>query len=361
MKILRIYIKVPPCAGGMEQHIKNLTLKQLNQGHYVMLAFNEGDKITASDMKIAGFIKLQKIKPQFLSFFLFHFFLVIELFLNRRKVDLIHIHGDWSSLLFVKPIKYLTRACKVVYSNHGHINVNNMSFRLLIFLLKQTDMIHCTGIETADILERHTSKKVFFQPSGIRDNFQYQDINKRLQKRRNNIILTVANLVPVKNILFIFHLASKLQDMSFYIVGAGALRMFFEEEINRRDLRNVFLMGAKDDYELAKLYERADLFLLTSYKEGFPTVVMEAMYFGLPIVSSNAGQISNLLKNDVNGFIIDDFIEENYINAINNIYFNNMLYDSIAQNNINLAGEFTWEKCANNISRNMMEILEDKK
>jgi glycosyltransferase involved in cell wall biosynthesis len=68
------------------------------------------------------------------------------------------------------------------------------------------------------------------------------------------------------------------------------------EELNRRIERlrltnRVSLLGEVDDTALARCYERADVFVLASYLEGYGMALAEAVARGLPIVSTTGGAI----------------------------------------------------------------------
>lgn len=358
MRILRIYIKLPPSIGGMEQHIKNLSEEQIRQGHYVVVAFNEGNHISESDIQVLPSFKLARLRPQFFGFFLFYFSLLFSLLFKRTKVDILHIHGDWSSLIFSFFIKKIVRAKRVVYSNHGYVKQNRFTFSILKREIRNVDLIHCTGIETAQIFAKHTDTPVLFQPSGIRRSFLNSELGPPFHLfNRDRTILTVANLVAVKNLFFIIELASKLIEFQFLIVGTGELEEDLLSIIGERQLANISLLGSKNDQELSSLYKSSNLFLLTSYTEGFPTVLMEAMFFGLPIVSSNAGKIDRLVRSGVNGYIIDEFNIESYIEKILLLTNDKDLYGEISSNNFRLSRQFTWERCAFNLSHAMTELL----
>ena len=122
MKILRIYTRLPPLIGGMENHIAQLTKEQIKLGHDVVIYFNKGDKVSSHDVQVTKY-SLYKLKPQFLGFFLFHFLVLIRLLSSQNKFELIHIHGDWSSLVFSKLIKDIAspqRCYFLVFSRHMH-------------------------------------------------------------------------------------------------------------------------------------------------------------------------------------------------------------------------------------------------
>jgi glycosyltransferase involved in cell wall biosynthesis len=76
------------------------------------------------------------------------------------------------------------------------------------------------------------------------------------------------------------------------IVGEGDLRLKLENEITKLNLeKSVFLVGKKDQKYITRLMNISELFYLTSITEGSPKVIFEAMACGLPIVSTDVGDI----------------------------------------------------------------------
>lgn len=59
--------------------------------------------------------------------------------------------------------------------------------------------------------------------------------------------------------------------------------------------------------DLESFYRDSDIFLLSSKGESFPIVILEALRYGLPIISTNVGDVSKQIKSHYNGFLIEDF------------------------------------------------------
>ncbi|GAB7127352.1 hypothetical protein JCM19000A_18590 [Silvimonas sp. JCM 19000] len=86
------------------------------------------------------------------------------------------------------------------------------------------------------------------------------------------------------------------------VVGDGPLRGWVESEAQRRGLQQLIeFTGARDD--VGAFMQRADFLLLTSWFEGCPLVVLEAMKAGLPVVSTNAGGVVELFGDAPEDFV----------------------------------------------------------
>lgn len=102
-------------------------------------------------------------------------------------------------------------------------------------------------------------------------------------------LLSVGRLVPEKDydtMLEALSILKERDNFKLLIVGDGQLRLALEDKIAQLGLeQNVFLTGKS--YSISEYYGSADLFLMSSSSEGFGNVLVEALSFGLPIVSTN--------------------------------------------------------------------------
>ena len=57
--------------------------------------------------------------------------------------------------------------------------------------------------------------------------------------------------------------------------------------------------------ELTKYYQESNILLLTSFYEGFGRVILEAMNFGIPCITTNSEGPKDLIKNKINGYIVN--------------------------------------------------------
>ena len=111
-------------------------------------------------------------------------------------------------------------------------------------------------------------------------------------------LLCVASLTPRKGHLDLLEALAELMDLDWRLTCVGSLdrdpqtAQAVEAAIARLGLdARVTLVGEQDEAGLAPLYDRADLFVLASYHEGYGMVLAEALARGLPIVATKAGAI----------------------------------------------------------------------
>lgn len=130
----------------------------------------------------------------------------------------------------------------------------------------------------------------------------------------------------IKNIDRIITIYSKLphdirEVHHLYIAGYGTQEAALKELVQRLGLSDyVHFLGNVPNREIVKVDSTKRIFLMASSQEGLPTAIAEALSVGVPVISTNPGDIGLVLKNNVNGFIFPlDFKDEEYIAAILNI------------------------------------------
>lgn len=124
-----------------------------------------------------------------------------------------------------------------------------------------------------------------------------------------NRLLTIARLHPRRHIpdlmLMLAHVRARVPSADLQIVGGGSKH---QQEVvigaaRRHGVADaVALLGEQDD--VAPLYAGARLFVVPSVPAGVPTVLLEAMAAGRPVVTVNAGHINHVIMNGVEGFVV---------------------------------------------------------
>ena len=91
----------------------------------------------------------------------------------------------------------------------------------------------------------------------------------------------------------------------------------------------------------------SDIFLLPTQYEIFGMVLLEAMFFGTPVITTENGGSATLIRNGENGIICDSLSSNDWAKAILSITENKNLQNTISQNAENtIKNHFTWDRLA---------------
>jgi len=148
------------------------------------------------------------------------------------------------------------------------------------------------------------------------------------------ILLSVCRLTPEKNIPMILNVLKKLLEFfpttGLVIVGAGSEEGKIKNLIKTLGLeKNVALVGWQED--LASYYRSANMFIQTSFFEGYGLALVEAGLSGLPIVTTAVG-IANDLENGQDAYICPIGDVEYMFKAIYDLIENNPKRETLRLN-----------------------------
>lgn len=139
-------------------------------------------------------------------------------------------------------------------------------------------------------------------------------------------ILWVGRLERQKNPELIIDIAKELKNSGINfvieILGSGSLETLMLEMIVKNDLYHVIeLGGVLTPQEVSTKYKQADVLLATSRYEGSPTMLIEAMACGLPVVCTMESDPDEIVLNGVTGFKFElsnlKPVPENFQNVLN--------------------------------------------
>ena len=122
-------------------------------------------------------------------------------------------------------------------------------------------------------------------------------------------LLCVGRLVPAKGQRILVEACRLLREsgrrFSLTLVGDGPDRPALEEAVRRHGLgAQVRFTGALNEAQVLALYREADAFVLPSFAEGIPVVLMEAMAMGVPCVTTRITGIPELIEAGQDGLLV---------------------------------------------------------
>jgi N-acetyl-alpha-D-glucosaminyl L-malate synthase BshA len=135
----------------------------------------------------------------------------------------------------------------------------------------------------------------------------------------DKILLHASNFRKVKRVVELVEIMRTVVDhypkARLIIAGDGPTRIEVERRIEDLKLcNNVHLLGVKSNMQ--EIMCSADMFVLNSTLEGMPLTLLEAMSCGLPVITTPAGGIPELVREDKDGFVTKGFEQEEFAQAI---------------------------------------------
>ena len=163
------------------------------------------------------------------------------------------------------------------------------------------------------LLERNVADgekiEVIYNGIEVSENTDKRNIFKELGLKENEkIIGTVGRLHKQKGIEYFLESAKIILpsvgfSLKFIIVGDGPERKKLESKARRLGIKNeVLFTGIRED--AINLISIMDIFVLPSLWEGTPNVVLEAMLWGKPVISTEVGGVPELIENQVDGILV---------------------------------------------------------
>lgn len=247
--------------------------------------------------------------------------------IKQERPDIVHTHtakagalGRAAAVLAGVPIR--------IHTFHGHVfeNYFNRFYiapllfieRVLALFTKYIVVIsHAQKKEIGEHYKITSPENIKVIPLGL-ELEKFFLINARKGKIRRELKLTediimvgiVGRLVPVKNHKMFLDAANLLSDLSenkfkikYLIIGDGEERPSLEEYAAKLGLGNdaVFCSWRED---MADIYSDLDIVGLTSFNEGTPVALIEALAAGKPVVATNVGGVADVVEDGVNGYLV---------------------------------------------------------
>lgn len=157
------------------------------------------------------------------------------------------------------------------------------------------------------------------------------------------VVLTVAEHIKRKNYPKALQTIAQVPNVKYLICGCGKLEEEHKklaQQLNIAD-RTIFLGYRKD---IDKIMKASDVFLFTSFQEGLPLSVEEAMVFGLPVVCSTIRGNVDLIDNNKGGFVVDLNSQNGFADAIKTLQQNQQLKTQMGEYNQNKIKDYSIDK-----------------
>ena len=336
MRIARIIEYFPPHIGGMEGHGLTLSFEQHKLGHDVEVFIGYGSN-SKSDFSAKGgstsggkdapksdfrtfkapfqFLPLySKLRRMWFNFWAYNKVRKIH---KKNPFDIVHLHGDFIESYFGGKLSKKL-GISAVLTIHAGLNKKFLKPKNVEYF-RNIKKIICVSEEIAIDLKKIgvPKEKIEVISSGIYlTEFSNVDENK-ISELKNNyrrpILISVGVLRISKGHKYLVDAYRKLKKkyssfLSLIIIGDGSEKNNLE--YGAKDINQVYFLGRQNHGRIIEYLKAADIFVLSSIdlpqdREGTPTSILEAMAAELPVVATKVGGTPYLIRDGVNGFLVN--------------------------------------------------------
>lgn len=234
--------------------------------------------------------------------------------LDEWKPEIVHIHGIWDLTRHQDVVICRRRGIPYIIAPRGSLDAWSLKQkkwkkRLALWLYQRRDLnnaiaIHTTcDVETAYVREQGCRHNVLQSPNGVNLPLALPPARKAadgfraLFLSRMNCKKGVIDLVEAWGVVRPKNWVCEL----VYTIGKEADKEYerqVRDRVEKLGLKDVFLFtGEMSDLAKWEAYRRADAFVLPTYTENFGIVVAEALYAGLPVLTTKGAPWKDLVDN----------------------------------------------------------------
>ena len=274
-------------------------------------------------------------------------FAYLQKFFYAKKYDIILTNSRlYSRLLFLFFFLKLFSKTKLINIHHhfnflgesGNKKTIHKTLELFFLRLSYVSIIPSPYIKQL-FIQLLPKSKFFFVELGLKKTLTYSQSSIKT----NNNLLYVGTIERRKGLIYLIRslYLLKQKNLSFHcnIVGNIVEEDYFSElkiNITKFHLENnISFCGRVNDTQLSEYYNSAFCFVFPSLLEGYGMVILEAMAYGLPVVTFNNSAMPFTVKNGENGLLVEDKNEEEFANAISKIITNIPFRENLSKGALN--------------------------
>lgn len=145
--------------------------------------------------------------------------------------------------------------------------------------------------------------------------------------------------------------------LALRVVGGGECLKQSIDYVKKNNIKNVVFTGPLFGDDLKKEFLNADVYILPTFSEGLPTTVLEAMAFGLPVISRPVGGLNDFFENDKMGYLVNSHNPADFAHQISRLISDTKKANEISNYNSKYAREmFLASSVAKKLENELFDI-----
>ncbi|MEC1771902.1 glycosyltransferase family 4 protein [Schinkia azotoformans] len=268
--------------------------------------------------------------------------------MESENFDAVHCHSPMGGVL-ARLAARSVGISPVIYTAHGfHFYKGAPIINWLVFypveryLSKYTDVLITINNEDYNEAQKFKAKKVIYVPGIGVDTNKITKVSIDIDRKREElgitsdtvVLLSIGEMIKRKNHETVLKAIANLKDQNlvYLICGKGELESYLKGLVKTLGIEEkVRFLGYRND--IPEICNASDLFLFPSYQEGLPVSVMEAMSAGLPVICSSIRGNTDLIENEIGGYLLEPDDVEGFAKKINKLINNQELLNNMGNNN----------------------------
>lgn len=280
------------------------------------------------------FYMLNLIKYLSLTIFLFQPIVVLNPSFRKTALK--------RDLIYIRIAKFF--GCKVAVFMHGwdkeYLNLVLTNKEYFSSSWKKVDLYFVLANEFKEYLIKLGFKSpIHLTTTKVNDKLIEGVNSKNITKIKT--ILFLARVEKAKGIITTIEalelLNQKYPEINLRVVGSGNYLEETKKYCNDRKIDNIIFTGPLFGEDLKNEFINADLYILPSHGEGMPTSVLEAMAFGLTVITRPVGGLVDFFENDKMGYMIESLDAKDYAEKIEYLINNIEKANEISKYNMKYA------------------------
>jgi glycosyltransferase involved in cell wall biosynthesis len=355
----------PPESGGIGYYIYNLSKGLIKKDHKVTVITRGSTRGVEKEI-IDG---IEVFKATFFPLYPFHmtlhgFFVNSLLKSYGSEFSLVHLHSPLTpSVKTTLPVVTTVHTAMRIDARYHEVidpyslaeKVQSMYFSPFVEsqLFRLSDII--TAVSPSVVNELNE-----YEVNSMRVSVMWNGVDEKIfcpikdKKRLEKYVLYTGVLRARKGLFDLIKCANlvnkMIPDIRFVICGDGPLLQKLKVQVRNVGLEEqVIFLGRVDRKKLVELYQNASIHIVPSIYEGLPTVLLEAMACGIPVVATNIGGNRDIISSGVNGLLVPPQSPEKMAKMIVMLWDDESLRKKIGSNaRKTILEKYTWDIIVNN-------------
>jgi len=306
------------CESDVTEHAQTKSILPINPISFItvnLTLFLSNPARYLSTLLVASQHRLPGLKNGVWSFLQFFEAMLLADMLKKDDVKHLHVHfGNAGANICYFAARYLQLSWSMTL--HGTSCFDYPSGPLLEEKIEHCTFANCISYFGLSQAFRQAKPehwhKLFVTRCGIEPSVVNEVFANKLTNKTDDTInlIYVGRLSPEKGVNVIIQALSEVvktvPNIKLSIVGDGPRRAFLENEVTQYKLnKHIEFVGAVPEREVFDRMSTCDMLVMSSFMEGIPMVLMEAMALELPVVAPRVAGIPELVIDKENGLLFD--------------------------------------------------------